>query len=310
MNQSVKNWLKSPAAIPLALIAIVVVYFLGVCDVYSVLHNRKSEVFLWMMDSWNERNDLLHGYAVPFLFIAFCFQAAKAMQKEADSKGGVGLVILGVGMLLFVASARTIQPRLAVAGLPFLIAGSVIYCCGWKSGRHMLFPAFFWYFAMPVPGLNQMTNVLQVVVTDACYQVGTACGMQLVKSGNNIYSATEAWDFNIAEGCSGIRSLMALVMIAAIYAYYTQKELWKKIVIFGASLPLALVGNFFRVFTILVLAELGYEDFAANAYHDFSGLLLFFPAALGGLLLLDRCLNRSKYKKKVKITKKGGAHAE
>ena len=310
MNQSVKNWLKSPAAIPLALIAIVVVYFWGMCDVYSVLHNRESEVFQWMMDSWNERNDLLHGFAVPFLFVAFCFKAAKVMMKEAPSKGGVGLVILAFGMLLFVASARTIQPRLALVGLPFLISGSVIYCCGWKAGRHMLFPAFFWYFAMPVPGLNQMTNVLQVLVTGACYQVGVFSGMELVKSGNNIYSATEAWDFNIAEGCSGIRSLMALVMIAAIFAYYTQKELWKKIVVFGASLPLALIGNFFRVFTILILAELGYDDFAANSYHDFSGLLLFFPAALVGLLLLDRVLNPSKYKKKVKITQRGETNEE
>ena len=305
MMERIKIWLKSPMALPIGLIAVVVIYFLGFCDVYTVLSNRRSEVFPWMVDSWNERNDLLHGYAVPFLFIAFSCQAFKTMKLEPDSKGSIGLAIFAVGMLFFVASARTIQPRLALIGLPFLIAGSVIYVCGWKAGRHMLFPAFFWYFAMPVPGLNQMTNVLQVLVTQACFYAGSAVGMELINSGNNIISANDKWDFNIAEGCSGIRSLMALVMIAAIFAYYTQKELWKKVVIFGSALPLALFGNFCRVFTILVLAELGFEDFAANAYHDFSGLLLFFPAALGGLMLLDRVLNPKKYKKKVKVSQKG-----
>ncbi|MFC4991810.1 exosortase/archaeosortase family protein [Rubritalea tangerina] len=304
-----EGWFRSTIAIPLLLIGGVIVYFFGICDVYSVLDNRKSEVFPWMVDSWNERNDLLHGYAVPFLFLAFSYQAWREMLKEPSSNGTWGLGILLVGLLLFMASARTIQPRLALIGIPFLISGAVIFVCGWKAGRHMLFPAFFWWFAIPVPGLNQMTNHLQVFVTQACYYVGTGVGMELINTGNNIHSATDKWDFNIAEGCSGIRSLMALVMIAAIFAYYTQKELWKKVLVFAASLPLALFGNFCRVFTILVLAELGFEDFAANAYHDFSGILLFFPAALAGLLLLDRLLNLKKYKRKVKVTRKGGEDA-
>jgi exosortase len=302
---TLKDWLKSPLALPLGLIALVLLYFLGICDVYTVLHSRKSEVFPWMVDSWNGRNDLLHGFAVPFLFIAFSYQAFKVMRAEPDSNGLWGAAILFFGLLMFVASARTIQPRLALIGLPFIISGAVIYACGWKAGRHMLFPAFFWWFAVPVPGLNQMTNFLQVFVTEACYYVGSGVGMDLINTGNDIVSATNKWDFKIAEGCSGIRSLMALVMIAAIFAYYTQDKLWKKALVFAASLPLALFGNFCRVFTILVLAECGFEDFAGGLYHDFAGMFIFFPAALGGLMVLDRVLNRKRFKKKVKVTQKG-----
>lgn len=302
---TLKDWLKSPLAIPLGLIALVLLYFLGICDVYSVLDNRKSEVFPWMVDSWNGRNDLLHGFAVPFLFITFSYQAFKVMRAEPDSNGLWGAAILLFGLLMFVASARTIQPRLALIGLPFLISGAVIYACGWKAGRHMLFPAFFWWFAVPVPGLNQMTNFLQVFVTQACYYVGSGVGMDLLNTGNDIVSGTNKWDFEIAEGCSGIRSLMALVMIAAIFAYYTQDKLWKKALVFAAALPLALFGNFCRVFTILVLAECGFEDFAGGLYHDFAGMFIFFPAALGGLMVLDRVLNRKRFKKKVKVTQKG-----
>ena len=301
----IKSWLKSPIALPLVLIALVVFYFFCICDVYTVLGNRKSAVFPWMVDSWNGRNDLLHGFAVPFLFIAFSYQAFKVMRTEPDSSGKSGLLILLLGLLLFVASARTIQPRLALIGIPFVISGAVIYASGWKAGRHMLFPAFFWWFAVPVPGLNQMTNFLQVFVTQACYYVGSGLGMDLINTGNDIVSATGKWsEFKIAEGCSGIRSLMALVMIAAIFAYYTQEELWKKAVVFAAALPLALFGNFCRVFTILVLAECGFEEFAGGLYHDFAGLFVFFPAALGGLMLFDRLLNPKKFRKKVKITQK------
>jgi exosortase/archaeosortase family protein len=84
---------------------------------------------------------------------------------------------------------------------------------------------------------------------------------------------------------------MALVMISAIYAYFTQKTLWKMAFLFACALPLALVANFFRIFTILVLANMGFSKFAAGAYHDWAGLLFFFPIALAGLFVIDRLLN-------------------
>lgn len=298
------NSLQWRIVIPVALISAVFVYYYGFYEIYV---NTKDErtVFPWLVTTWNEQNDLLHGFAVPFLFIGFTYSAFVQMREFDIERGWIGLPILLFGVFCYLIAARTLQPRIALVALPFLIVGCSVCALGWKRGRYMLFPAFFWWFAMPVPGLNQMTNFLQIFVTEACFYVGTWCGMDLINSGNNIHSASDKWDFNIAEGCSGVRSLMALVMIAAIYAYYTQRELWKKVVVFASSLPLALFGNFCRVFTILVLAELGFDEFAGGMYHDFAGLLIFFPAALGGLLLLDRLLNPQRFKKKVKVTHKG-----
>src|SRR6187551_43232 len=84
---------------------------------------------------------------------------------------------------------------------------------------------------------------------------------------------------------------MALAMIAAIYANYTQKLLWKKAFLFSCSLPLALIGNFGRVFTILIFAHFGWGKFAKGTWHDWAGLMIFFPVALSGLFLIDRLLN-------------------
>ena len=210
--------------------------------------------------------------------------------------------MLFLGVTFYLLSARTIQPRLALIGLPFLISGGIIYALGWKKGKHFLFASFFWYFAMPVPGLNQLTNGLQVIITKWCYHAGEVTGMELTLSGNTIKSATDAWPgFDVAEGCSGIKSLMALVMIAAIYAYYTQVEFWKKVLLFSMALPLALLGNFFRIFTILIIAEMGFVDFAKNTYHDWAGLLIFFPVALSGLFLVDKLINKKKRKVKTTI---------
>lgn len=126
--------------------------------------------------------------------------------------------------------------------------------------------------------------------------------MELIRDGNNITVLGSGSDpVKIAEGCSGMRSLMALTMIAAVYAHYTQKPLWKKAFLFAMALPLAIIGNFFRIFTILVITEMGYPDFAKRTYHDWAGLLIFFPVALSGLYLFDYLLNRKERRKKVMV---------
>ena len=293
---------KNRWIVPAGIIALAVIYYFFIHSTYSTLKNRESEVFWWMADSWNSRNNLEHGYIVPVAFIIFIISAIKYSRNVDDSSGKVGIFIFGFGVLLYLISARTIQPRIAIIGLPFLISGGIIYVLGWKKGKHFLFASFFWYFAMPIPGLNQLTNGLQVIITKWCYHAGLFCGMELTLSGNNIKSATDAWPgFDIAEGCSGIKSLMALVMIAAIYAYYTQKAFWKKVVLFSMALPLALIGNFFRIFTILLIAEMGFVEFAKDTYHDWAGLLIFFPVALSGLFLADKLLNKKKVTLKTTI---------
>lgn len=293
---------KNKWVVPASLIGVTLIYYLFIHATYSVLENRQSQLFLWLEDSWNARNNLEHGYGVPVAFILFVITGIKYANKEEFTKSNWGAGVFWFGIILFLISARTIQPRIALIGLPFIISGGIIYSVGWHKGKHFLFASFFWYFAMPIPGVNQLTNGLQVIITKWCYVAGTTCGMELTLSGNNIKSAVDAWPgFDIAEGCSGIKSLMALVMIAAIYAYYTQDKLWKKIFLFCMALPIALVGNFFRIFTILIIAEMGYVKFAKDTYHDWAGLIIFFPIALSCLFLLDRMLNKRKVKVKTTI---------
>ena len=283
-------------SIYLGLIALALVFF-----VFVPIYPTRPDCGLidWISSSWNAETDFVHGWAVPILFIAFCAYAWRAMRSESLSSSYLGLASVLLGVLFYLVAMRTMQPRMAFVGLPFIIVGAVSYVSGWQRAKHMLFPAFFLYFAIPVPGIQQATNVLQLLVTKACYASGVFFGMDIVLSGNEIYSASNSWDFDIAEGCSGIRSIMALVMLSAIYAYYSQDKLWKKAVLFLMSLPLAMVANYVRVFSIIVLAEMGFEKFAAGFYHDWAALLFFFPIALAGLFLTDRLLNPKQHRRRV-----------
>jgi exosortase len=221
--------------------------------------------------------------------------------KKMDAKPSyTGLPFLLLGLLFFLISMRTIQPRLALIGAPFVVIGYAYYVFGFQIAKHIIFPSFFLWFSVPVPGLEAiLTGNLQVLITKACYHTGIFLGMDLVNTGADIYIGGSS--VKVAEGCSGIRSLMALTMIAAVYANYTQKSLWKKAFLFALALPLAIAGNFLRIFTILVLAQFGYADFGTGTWHDWAGLLIFFPIALSGLYLADYFLNfKEKRSKRVK----------
>ena len=99
------------------------------------------------------------------------------------------------------------------------------------------------------------------------------------------------WGFEIAEGCSGIRSLIAMIMLTAIYVHLRETKIWKKIVILLASVLFAIVGNAGRIFTIILLGHFGFPKFAGGIYHDWSSQLLFFPIALLCMLGFSRLLN-------------------
>ena len=270
----------------------------------------------WTWGACNPINGFFHGRFIPVAFCAMIWIAWKNTKGEKISPSSWGLIALVFGLFLYLASIRTIQPRLALIGVPFVIIGVTHYCFGWKITKAVVFPAFFFWFTIPVPGLETLlTGRLQILITKLCYHVGMLIGMDLTLSGSTV--SVSGTDLEIAAGCSGIRSLMALVMIAAVYANYTQKTLWKKAVLFASSLPLAIIGNFGRIFTILILAQFGMGEFAKKTYHDWAGILLFFPIALSGLYLVDYLLNfknrrRKKVKRSVKSTKSTmkGATAE
>jgi exosortase len=283
----------------IGLVAAVIIYFYGIHHAYPSAAGRSLAHWTWL--ACNPINDFVHGRVIPLAFGIMAFLSWKIARTEERKPSLWGLAGLAIGIGLYLLSVRTIQPRLALFGIPFLILGGTTFLFGFKVSRHFIFPAFFWYFAIPIPGIQQATALLQVGVTKLCFAGGTALGMELVNDGNTITSVgAKAWQFDIAEGCSGIRSLMALAMISAIYANYTQKETWKKILLFACALPLSLIGNLARIFTIMLLAHFGFKDFAAKTYHDWAGLLIFFPIALAGLFVIDSLLNhRSRAKKRL-----------
>jgi exosortase len=277
---------------PVALLLIVaclgaLVYFFGF---FKIFINGTTSAAVWSWQAWNPENNQEHSALVlPISLLIIWFHSGKlrAARKEPWNPG---LLIVAFGVGCFLLAARSLQPRIAIFSLPVIVLGAVAFLWGRRAARIVLFPCAFMLFMIPIGGFVQGTVSLQILVSSVCNALASFLGIQIEASGTTIRSLDGAFNFEIAEGCSGIRSLMAMTMLTALFVHFTQREWWKKGVIFAGSLVFALVGNIGRIFSVILVAKFISPDFAGRIYHDYSAFV-FFPIAVVAMVAFAHLVN-------------------
>jgi exosortase len=297
--RAISGWLKAEplsAFLFAGIIATLVIFFgfvpLFIKGVYSA---GLGSTATWAWQAWT--GEQAHSRLVAFVSLGLVCYHWKQIRDAPKRGANWGLIFVLVGIALFVLSARCLQPRLALASLPFLIFGAVIYLWGPAVGRIVLFPCAFLIFLIPVAALEQVTFRLQFVITEIVTFLAKLMSIKINSVGTTLTAADGSFNFEIAEGCSGIHSLFAMTMLAAIYVHLTQDQLWKKIVIFAFSVFFALIGNIGRILTVIVVAKLINQDVAAGIYHHYSGYV-FFPIAFIAMVLFSELINLGSDKRK------------
>jgi exosortase len=101
-------------------------------------------------------------------------------------------------------------------------------------------------------------------------------GIPVLREGNMMILANTSLE--VAEACSGIRSLISLLALAVVFAYLSQKETWKRIILVLSTFPIAIIANAARVSGTGILAHHYGDKVAQGFFHGFSGWILFVVA--------------------------------
>jgi len=287
--QTTGDWAKRDpiaAALLLTIIA-TLVYFFGFVKIFT---NGSLSTWIWAWQAWNPETNYEHAKIIPLITVFLVWYARDKLKVAPVGSSRWGWLFIGAGLFLFVAGARTLQGRLALTSLPFLLFGVVLCVWGRHVARILLFPIAFLLFMVPLNFLTQATTRLQFIETGAASAICNFFGLAVYTVGTSVNAANEAFHFQIDEGCSGIRSLMAIAMLSAVYGHLSQNRLWKKLAIFAAALLFAIIGNTGRLVSIIVIARLFGQDLAGGPYHVISGYLSF-PFAIAAMLLFGKLLN-------------------
>ena len=275
------------SALLVATIVVTFVYFFGWLHLFT---NGRLSTWTWAWQAWNPETNYEHAKIIP-LVVAFLIWYDRDKLKNAPmGSSRWGWAFIAVGLFLFVAGARTLQARLTLTALPVLLFGAVLYVWGKAIARVLLFPIAFLLFMVPLNFLTQSTFKLQFVETGIASAVCNLIGIHVNTIGTLVNSSDNAFHFQVDEGCSGIRSLMAIAMFSAIYGHLTQNKLWKKLAIFAAALLFAVIGNAGRLISVFVVGRFFGQDLAGGPYHAVAGFISF-ACAFVAMVLFGKLLN-------------------
>jgi exosortase D (VPLPA-CTERM-specific) len=238
----------------------------------------------------NSDQNFQHGIFVPLFALFVLWQDRKKLEAIPSSPSWAGLPLVALSMLVLVLGVLGADIFLPRVSLLILLAGLIILYQGWTFFRAVLFPWAFLILMIPIPALliNRVTFPLQLVAAKWAAALLELVRVPVLLEGNLLTLARKQLD--VAEACSGIRSLLSLVTLAIIYGYLLESRKWARVVLVCAAVPIAVAANSFRVFGTGLLVQHGYENEAEGFYHTVSGLVIF-AVALVMLFALHRVIS-------------------
>lgn len=228
-----------------------------------------------LVSQWWHNPNFSHGFFVP-LFSAFViWQERDRLARLPLRTAWSGLAILASGLFMLVIGQMGAELFLSRFSLLLVLAGVTILFFGWTLFRAVLFPWAFLILMIPIPNIvfNQITFPLQLLASRVAAAVLPWLGVPIFREGNVIHLAALALE--VAEACSGIRSLMSLITLAIIFGFLMEKRMWVRILLALASVPIAVMANSVRIIGTGLLVQYWDPDKAEGYFHASWGWIIF-----------------------------------
>jgi exosortase len=235
---------------------------------------------------WNDPN-YSHGFFVPLFSVFVLWQERTRLSALTLRPSWSGLLFLGFGLCVLIIGQMGAELFLSRLSLLIVVAGLIVLFLGWSFFRAVLFPWAFLLLMIPIPAIvfNQITFPLQLLASKVASTTLPWMGVPVLREGNVI--VLPAMALEVAEACSGIRSLMSLTTLAVIYGYLMERKVGVRVLLAVASVPIAVAANSLRIVGTGLLVQYWDPEKAQGFFHEFSGWLIFV-VSLVMLYLLHR----------------------
>ena len=243
-----------------------------------------SALILWLYGStlihlgaqWWQNPNFSHGFFVPLFSAWVVWQERDGLARISSRPSWSGLAIIAVAMFTLTVGQMGAELFLARSSFLLVLAGVTVLLYGWSFFRAVFFPWAFLVLMIPIPAIifNPITFRLQLLASRVAAITLPIFGVPILREGNVINLPSMALE--VAEACSGIRSLISLITLAIIYGYLTERRRWARWVLALASVPIAVVANSVRIVGTGLLVQYWDPDKAEGYFHASWGVIIFF----------------------------------
>jgi exosortase len=245
-----------------------------------------APILYYMMLHWRAVDDYSHGFLIVPLAIYFAWEKWPVLKRAPTEGSWLGLIPLAVGAFALTVGRLGVELMSMRMGFVFTLIGLVLLLFGKQVTRILAFPLLFLFLMVPLPQslVNIIAFPLQLVAASVAVWFLHLLHIPALLEGNIIHLANT--QLFVAEACSGLRSLMALLTLGVVLAQFFRKgRPVQQLVIVLSTFPIAIFVNAVRVaLTGFLTHNYGLEA-ATGFIHEFQGMITFSVAFI--LLLAE-----------------------
>jgi exosortase len=253
------------------------------------------DILAGLAAQWSHDSDYSHGFVVLPLAAYFVYQRRARLRRARMRPTMWGLAVVCAGFVIFAAGVAAADVFLARVSLLPVLAGCVLFLFGAAHLRVLVFPLLFLMLMIPLPTIvfNDLTLPLQLIASHAGELALRMAGVPVVREGNVLELV--GMRLEVAEACSGIRSLVALLTFAITFSQFSGPSKLRMLGLAIATIPVAVATNAARVAGTGLAAHVWGPIAARGVLHTASGTVAFCAAVLTlvALARLDRAFAAS-----------------
>ncbi len=238
---------------------------------------------------WYTIPDYSHGFLVP-LFAAFLvWDKRKVLKAIPVRQTWSGIVLVVFSIMVLILGVYGVELFTARISFILMITGLTATFFGWAMVRELRFPLLVLVLAIPFPAIlfNRITFPLQLLASRIASDILPLLGVPTLHEGNVI--ELPIMKLEVAEACSGIRSLMSLFTLAVFYGYFLERTTKRRVILALASIPIAVTANVARIVGTGLCVQYWDPEKALGFFHEFSGWVMFV-VSLACLFLVHRAM--------------------
>jgi len=225
---------------------------------------------------WQFNPDYSHGFFIPLIVGYMIYSRRQELKEAAVTPNNWGLVLFVLGITQFILGTIGAEHFLQSTSMIVVVLGIVLFFSGIRTTRIIFVPILYMLFMIPLPAIiwNDFAFTLRLFASDVAVICMHALGMLVLQEGNMLYLPGASLE--VVDACSGMRSLVSLLALGALFAFLSDHPVWKKWLVFLSAIPIAIISNIIRLIITVALVQRYGSEMASGFTHEVSGLLVFF----------------------------------
>jgi exosortase len=233
--------------------------------------------FFWLYERYMAKDSYYsHGFLIPFITGYLIWLKRDQLKKIKKSGSMLGLAIITISLMMHLLSVLAEVFFISGFSLYFLVFGVSLFLSGKEITKKILFPLGFLIFMFPLPlvAINGITFPMKMLATKiAVFILKFGVNLPMKNEGFHIFFPNAS--LVVDNPCSGLRSLISMLAMGSIFAYFLRAGTGKKILLFLLAAPVAIATNILRVLMLCLAVYVYGSNMAKELFHDFSGYFIF-----------------------------------